>query len=440
MRLHNLIGYLVAFWGAENARAEIQALPIPTSCSGVSAMRFSYSTASGWSAVKIAGGLKQVRTVVWDPLGNMLVAEATKGISVHTFGDNGCINSSSTLISLNSLNHGLALTPDGKTLYASGERTAYSWAYDPATRKVSGQKTVVSGMDSGVHSTRNLLVVPSKPNMVLLQVGSNSNLDAAAANKATGRAIIKIFDMSKAPASGYNYKTDGEVFGYGLRNEIGFTADPNGVVWGVENSGDDFTRTVNGARTDIHKDNPAEKLNNLGDPLTVRDKWYGYPTCFTVWDPSSFKDNTALKVGSHFVLAPNSTFNDASCNTQAVAPRLSFQAHSAPIWNAFDADATNMYVTFHGSWDRQPPTGFKVVQIPFTKLANGQYDPVAAADSKTGYTDIFWAKSPESCTANGLTQSSCFRLTAAAWDPAGRGLVVGSDNSAEGELYLLSKK
>lgn len=140
------------------------------------------------------------------------------------------------------------------------------------------------------------------------------------------------------------------------------------------------------------------------------------------------------------MLSPNNTFKDDNCNSLAVAPRLSFQAHSAPIWNAFDATASNMYVTFHGSWDRQPPTGFKVVQIPFTKLASGQYDPVAPADSKSGYTDIFWAKSPESCTANGLTQSNCFRLTAATWDPAGRGLFVGSDNSNEGEIYILSKK
>jgi glucose/arabinose dehydrogenase len=218
--------------------ADVQALPVPTSCSGVAAMRFSYTLASGWSVVKIAGGLTQVRTVIWDPQGNMLVSQATKGISVHTFGDNGCINSTTMLITNNQLNHGLALTPDGKTLYASSERTAYSWTYDPVKRAVSNQKTVVNGMDTGVHSTRNLLVVPSQPNMVLLQVGSNANLDMAASAPATGRAIIKIFDMSKAPAAGYNYKTDGEVFGYGLRNEIGFTTDPNGVVWGVENSGD----------------------------------------------------------------------------------------------------------------------------------------------------------------------------------------------------------
>jgi glucose/arabinose dehydrogenase len=112
------------------------------------------------------------------------------------------------------------------------------WSYDPATMKVSNQKTVVKGMDSGIHSTRNVLVVPSEPNMILLQVGSNANLDMASAQKETGRAIIKMFDMSKVPEGGWNYKTDGVTFAYGLRNEIGFTPDPQGIIWGVENSGD----------------------------------------------------------------------------------------------------------------------------------------------------------------------------------------------------------
>lgn len=211
---------------------------MPTQCNGVNPSQYQSSIAAGWKAMKIAGGMQGVRTIVWDPLGHMLVAEARKGISVHAFGADGCISESSQLISNAQLNHGLAITPDGKTLYASSERQAWSWDYDATTMQVSNQKVVVTGMDSGIHSTRNLLVSPKDPNLVMLQVGSNSNLDMQSADAATGRAIIKIFDMSKAPANGYNYKTDGEVFGYGLRNEIGFTADPNGHIWGVENSGD----------------------------------------------------------------------------------------------------------------------------------------------------------------------------------------------------------
>lgn len=64
----------------------------------------------------------------------------------------------------------------------------------------------------------------------------------------------------------------------------------------------------------------------MGDPLTVRDAWYGYPTCFSVWDPSSF---SGLKTGSSFVLSPSASYDDAACDTnKAIPPRLSFQAHS----------------------------------------------------------------------------------------------------------------
>lgn len=60
----------------------------------------------------------------------------------------------------------------------------------------------------------------------------------ATQDPSAGRAIIKVFDAAAAPANGYNYNTDGEVFAYGLRNTIGFVPDPSGVYWGVENSGD----------------------------------------------------------------------------------------------------------------------------------------------------------------------------------------------------------
>lgn len=202
-------------------------------------MRYPQNTVSpGWSLTKIAGGLQGVRTIVFDPLGNMLVSEARKGISVHTFGEDGCIASSELLIQDIALNHGLDLTPDGTTLYASSVSSVWSWAYDPATRTVSDQRTVINGMSTGIHPTRTVLVVPQQPELVLIQVGSNSNLDMQSAQPGTGRAIVKVFDMSAAPANGYNYNTGGEVFAYGLRNDIGLTADPNGMIWGVENSGD----------------------------------------------------------------------------------------------------------------------------------------------------------------------------------------------------------
>jgi len=208
-------------------------------------MRYpSYNLASGWKITKILGGLRQPRTIVFDTNGNMIVLQATQGISVHTFGADGCVNSSTSLVANRALNHGLSLTPDGKTLYASSETTAWQWAYDPAAMKVSDQKVVVRGMSSGIHSTRTLVVVPQKPNLIMLQVGSNSNWDYAAGSPSAGRACVKVFDMDKVPEGGYQYNTQGEMFGYGMRNEIGLAVDPAGHVWGVENSGDVSCRYI----------------------------------------------------------------------------------------------------------------------------------------------------------------------------------------------------
>ncbi|KAI0846273.1 soluble quino protein glucose dehydrogenase [Daldinia vernicosa] len=415
--------------------------PFPSSCSGVDAPRYAFTVDSGWQVTKIASGLRQPRTIIFDPLGHMLVLQATSGISVHTFGPDGCINSTKTLFQNSGLNHGLSLTPDGKTLYASSQTTAWSWTYDAAALTLTNQKTVVSGIGQGIHSTRTTLVSPKNPNLIIVSVGAASNWDNPTIDPSVGRAIVKVFDVSKAPANGYQFNSQGTVLGYGLRNEVALAFDPNGHVWGAENSGDDFRRTVNGQSSDIHIDNPAEELNYLGDPAApLENNWFGYPTCFTVWEPSNFRDNTALKTGSQFVVSPNSTFNDASCEGKAIPPRLSFPAHMAPITNAFDPAGENLYITFHGSWDRQPAQGYFVAEVPFKKNADGGYEPVAAADSKTGYKNIIGAQNPGSCNSPSLTMSSCWRLAGLSWDQAGERLFVSSDNQASGEIFVLRKK
>lgn len=407
--------------------------PFPASCAGVAASRYQYTINSAWRVTKVVGGLRQPRTIIFDPLGHMLVLQATSGVSVHTFGADGCINSTKTLISNSNLNHGLTLTPDGTTLYASSQTQAWSWTYDPVAMTTTNQKTVLTGISQGIHSTRTILVSPKNPNLVIVSVGSNQNIDPATTSPSSGRSIVKVFDMSQVPASGYSYNTQGTVLGYGLRNSVALAFDPNGHVWASENSGDSFTRN----NQDIHIDNPAEELNYLGDPASPPAKnYYGYPTCFTVWSPTPFQ---GLKTGDSFAYAPNSSFTDASCASLGVNARLSFLAHMAPITNAFNPAGTALYTTFHGSWNRSPASGYKILEIPFTQLANGNYDPVPAADSQTFGVDVFAAQNPGSCNSPSLTQSTCFRLAGLSWDQAGQRLFVSSDNQAEGEIFVLAK-
>ncbi|KAI1487556.1 soluble quino protein glucose/sorbosone dehydrogenase [Biscogniauxia mediterranea] len=439
-----LVGTALVGTGLSQGDDDPPSVPFPTSCAGVGAARYPYTIDAGWEITKIAEGLRQPRTIAFDRLGNMLVLEATSGISVHTFGADGCVNGSAALVQSAGLNHGLSVAPDGVTLYASSQTTAWAWDYDPVARAASGQRTVLTGISQGIHSTRTLAVSPVNPDLLVVSVGSNANWDTAAASPAAGRACVKVFDLSAVPAGGYSYNTQGTVLGYGLRNEVALAFDPNGHVWGAENSGDDFTRTVNGQSTDIHIDNPAEELNYLGDPANpFSPNWFGYPTCFTVWEPSVIRDNTALKTGSQFVVSPNATFTDASCEGQARAARLSFPAHMAPISNAFDAAGENLYITFHGSWDRQPAQGYMVAEVPFTRSGadgGGAYEPVAPADSKTGYKTILSAQSPGSCNSPSLTMSTCWRPAGLSWDPAGERLFVSSDNQASGEIFVLRKK
>ncbi|KAI1435528.1 soluble quino protein glucose dehydrogenase [Xylaria sp. CBS 124048] len=408
-------------------------LPFPTSCAGVSGIQYPYTIDSAWQVTKIASGLTSPRTVTFDSVGNLLVLEALKGVSVHTFGSDGCINSTATVVSNTGLNHGLSLTPDGKTLYASSPTEVWSWTYDAATRQASDQKIIVNIKQQTDHATRTIAVSPTNPDIIVVSCGSNDNWDYASGDASVGRAVVKAFDVTESPEGGYTYDADGILVAYGVRNEVALTFDPNGHAWGVENSGDEFTRTVDGASVDIHNGDPAEELNYFGDPENPRSpNWFGYPTCFTVWDPSLFNDTTALKTGSQFVVAPNATFNDASCTGISNPPRLGFQSHVAPINAAFDKDATNLYVTFHGSWNRAPASGYQLVEVPFTKTADGIYDPVAPANSTTGYSIIMSAQDTGSCS-----MFSCWRLAGVSWDKAGEKLFISSENT--GEAFVLRK-
>lgn len=406
---------------------------IPASCSGAGSPTFQGNLAAGWKATKIAGGLTSPRSIQFDSAGNMLVVQSGKGISYHKMGADGCVTSTKMLISQNNLNHGIAMSPDGKTLYASSMTQAFSWPYDAAAGTLGTRTTIITGMvNGGSHLTRTLAIAPHAPNLLVVSHGSNSNIDTATSDPKTARAIIKVFDLSKIPSGGYNYVSGGYNAGYGQRNEVGICFDKNNMLWGVENSGDDFKR--NGK--DIHMNNPGEKIHYMGDVTKPNDNWYGYPTCFTVWQPSDFTDKT-FKVGDWFVQAPTSSFGDETCSQRATAPKLTLFPHSAPIDCKFDAESTTMYITYHGSWNRSPVTGFKLVAVQFKLGADGQYTPVEPLTSTTAAKDIFYNPRVESCQGNGPGFSSgCFRPAGLAWDPQGR-LIMTSDTSSNGELWIL---
>ena len=202
---------------------------IPSSCAGVSSFHSPVLTAKGWKAVKVAGDLVQPRGLIFDTAGRLLIIQNGVGITAHTIGNDGCLTSAKTVIAQRNLNHGIVLSQDGKTLYASSATQVYAWEYDPITSSVgNSSQIVISGMDNKGHVTRSLAFPPQHPNLLIVSHGSNDNFDYEAGNIKVGRSCIKAFDVTKTPMNGYDYPTGGRQLGYGLRNGVGLAFDADG--------------------------------------------------------------------------------------------------------------------------------------------------------------------------------------------------------------------
>ncbi|KXJ96754.1 hypothetical protein Micbo1qcDRAFT_229576 [Microdochium bolleyi] len=382
---------------------------------------------TGYTTRLIASSLNRPRSLLFDASGKMLVLEGRSGIRRLGFTDHGStcveVTENNVVIADTSLTHGIALSNDGKTLFASSATQVFAWAYDPATGKISGnKKVVINGMGSSGHTTRTLLMSQKSPGTLIVSYGSNGNLDEAALNAQSGVSQIRAFDMRTLPAQPINYATGGRRLGWGLRNSVGVAEEPTtGGIYSVENSADQMTRDG----VDIHQNNPGEELNFHGTANRTTDGGnHGYPTCFALWDTNVPKVGS-MTTGSQFVMKTDGSVTDAKCNSDYVAPRLTFPAHTAPLDVIFTPDGKTAYVSLHGSWNRDERVGYKLSSIAF---ANGQ--PVAAKNSKTALNDVLSNPSLSACPDN------CFRPVGLAIDKQNR-LFMTSDST--GDIWVLKR-
>jgi glucose/arabinose dehydrogenase len=266
--------------------------------------------------------------------------------------------------------------------------------------------------------------------MLAIARGSFSNIDFEAASISSGHSQVRAFNLTNATGP-YDYTNDGLRLGWGLRNEVGLAEHPNsGGIWGVENSADQQTRMG----VDIHEDNPAEELNFFGylDGTEYDDQGtnFGYPWCFSAWDVDILPDNDDIDVGTQYAIdatpdSNNENRTDEYCSEQTQAS-LVFQAHMAPLDIKFNDTGRQAWITFHGSWNRDEPVGYKLSLVEFQEDG----EPVDDVTSLTAATDIFSNQDLSRCPQN------CFRPVGMAIDSNGR-IFVSSD--ASGEIYLISR-
>lgn len=128
------------------------------------------------------------------------------------------------------MNHGIQLSADGTTLYASSMTMVYQWTYDVNTTSVGNSTEIIIGLYNGGHPWRTLLIASNQRNLLLVSQGSEDNWDFESINPAVSRAVIKVFDISAIRSAGYNYNTNGYLMGiYGLRNEVAVVFDDNNM-------------------------------------------------------------------------------------------------------------------------------------------------------------------------------------------------------------------
>ncbi|KAG9234928.1 hypothetical protein BJ875DRAFT_289184 [Amylocarpus encephaloides] len=390
--------------------------------------RYSASFAGGLSAKVVMNGLRSPRDIIFDKEGNLLVIEQAGGgvrqVRLRDDGTNVCVASSKQIVNDAALNHGIELSSDGKTLYVSSLSNVDAYAYDASAGTATGKKTIINSMrNGGLHLTRTLLVSKKFPELIMVGRGSDGNIDTGAKSISTGRSMIRVFNLTEVTRNPVAYTTGGFLLGWGLRNPVGIGENlANGDIWSIDQGEDDVRRN----NRDIHNTNPGEKLNFHGQ-LDSSDLGanYGYPECIPAYDTSVLGIN-GIQVGEQFWVEGYSqtAAQDANCKSRT-APRLVFPAHNSPIDIKFKRDGSAAYISWHGSWNRNPADGFRLDRVDFN--ADGQ--PKEPSTSTQAGVHVMSNSNMGGCPYN------CFRPSGLAFDNKDR-LFMSSDST--GEIFIIN--
>ncbi len=353
------------------------------------------------------------------------------------------------------------LDVQGGYLYAGTKEGVKRWKYAPELdRGGPGEDVMVGQPGGGNHPFHPVHVYDG-----FMYVDSGSEHNAVVPEPAEydrERSVVKRFELAKFVSGKPFQWRDGEVFVSGVRNVTGFTRDARGRMIGVLSGIDDLRR----AGEDIHADNPGEEIVEL-----ARGKAYGYPFCFAaarVVDRGALvtpgtKLSAAWSSQNPLSSSTQSPKDDAWCASHAERPLTFMQAHSSPLGiTFFDGPEGALpahyrggaFIALHGSWDRNPSTGYKVIWVPFDAQGNAPMPFSNATSTTYPYEVVFGGGSAgtprdgEWSWSDGKHGESPVRPVGVAISPIDGALYVSSDNGtvplkrrpgsgAEGSLYRI---
>ncbi|HLJ01323.1 MAG TPA: sorbosone dehydrogenase family protein [Bradyrhizobium sp.] len=326
--------------------------------------------ADGMAVKAFAAGLDHPRTLYALPNGDVLVTETnaperpdeTKGIKgwitkmvmgragadtpsanritlLRDTNGNGVAETRTVLIEGLNSPFGMALV--GNDFYVACSDAILKFPYHPGDTKITAPGVKLTELPAGPlnhHWTKDLLA--SRDGMRLYAtVGSNSNIGENGLEAETHRASVLEVDRLSGKW---------RVFASGLRNPNGPAWQPqSGALWVVVNE-----------RDELGNDLVPDYMTSVKD-----GGFYGWPYSY-------FGQHIDARV------APQRP----DLVAEAIVPDYALGAHTASLGLAFNTGrlfpsemANGAFIGQHGSWNRTPRAGYKVIFVPFTNgMPSGQ--------------------------------------------------------------------
>jgi glucose/arabinose dehydrogenase len=226
---------------------------------------------------------------------------------------------------------GMALV--GNDFYVANTDAVVRFEYRRGATSVTGPGTRVAELPAGPvnhHWTKNV-IASADGTRLYVTVGSNSNVAERGLDEEERRAAILEID----PATGAT-----TVFASGLRNPNGLAWEPQtGALWTVVNE-----------RDEIGSDLVPDYLTSV-----VRGGFYGWPYSY-------FGVHVDERVPPNPELVAAALVPDYALGPHAAAIGLTFYTS-----DALPGYRGGAFVAQHGSWNRKPLSGYRVIFVPFAE-------------------------------------------------------------------------
>jgi glucose/arabinose dehydrogenase len=225
---------------------------------------------------------------------------------------------------------GMALV--GDTLYVANADALVAFPYSAGQTRIDAPGRVIAALPAqrNHHWTKSLVASPDGRRLYV-GVGSNSNVAEHGMDEEEGRAAVWEID----PGSGTH-----RIFASGLRNPVGLAFMP----------GSEHLYAVVNERDELGSDLVPDYLTRVQDGA-----FYGWPWSY---------------YGQHVDSRPKPPRPDMVA--RAVVPDFALGPHVASLGLAFASGnrlgtpfGTGAFIGEHGSWNRDPPSGYRVVFVPF---------------------------------------------------------------------------